>query len=98
MKGRTNPRRPAIVVLFLREEASPPRRSLVRLCAHAPRNQPQPPRDSVHMPSGKLGWPFEDKQAIEEVKPILGWIGGAKKVVADERNAVVSLACLVLSV
>ncbi len=48
------------------------------------------------MPSGKLGWPFEDKQVVEEVKPILGWIGGAKKVVADERNAVVSLARLVL--
>lgn len=46
------------------------------------------PRDSVHIPS-KIGWPFEDK-VVEEPKPKLSWIGGARKVVEDERHAVVS--------
>lgn len=43
------------------------------------------PRDSVHIP-GKIGWPFEEK--VVEEPPKLSWIGGAKKVVEDERHAV----------
>lgn len=48
--------------------------------------RPSAPRDSVHIP-GKIGWPFEDK-VVEEQRPKLTWIGGAKKVVQDERHAV----------
>lgn len=45
-------------------------------------------RESVHIPS-KIGWPFEEK--APEPQPKMSWIGGAKQVVADERNAVVSV-------